>query len=1095
MRIRAILLTLVCALAVSCSQKDEFMADLDSTSLKATMESCDALTKVGFTAENADFFWTTADAIGVTTTSTTTFLKMTLQGDGGNASGVFSGAISGEPSGYAVYPFGELGRHTLNGNVLTYNLPATYNYASLDSEYAKVDGNSYNAPMWGAIIDGSVAFKHLGGVMAVQVNDLPENKNNLKAELTATKQISGNFEVDLTTAEPVLVAAVAGTEADKTITINFSTQEDQTTGYFYFPLPTGNVGNLILTVTDSESNLLAIGAWDNKEVTRRMIARAVVGEQSVSGGEGQVKSVGNVSEIDESVLSTEEDNLVVKVTSELTGADNEITIPATLDAQTTTFSFASISNDAQIEINAAGNTYAGQVIIEIPVGATLPVVNANIPNGEVYIKQGTVTTLVVSSADNTTIIGEGATVTNLVVSKGNVRIKKDGAVTNITRSTDPINEDPVTYVVFEGVLPAQANDDQKIVYVSAAEWDLKKAIAKGGTVTLTEDITLESSCVITSDVTINLNGKSIKCASSDVFVVTAGTLIINGDGLVYGSEDNSSSSCAVWAKENGIVVINGGTYKVGHDGASKSANKDNWRNDCIYARDNARITINGGEFAYTGEINIENFQSDGNRFLLNCRDNDYKAGTSSITVTGGTFHKFNPGATSSENPVASYVAAGYSSVAGENDTYVVKEGIYNEAALKAAIDNGISEITLGDNITLSDVIKINKTVTINLNGKDIIHPETTNISYPDVFNVGKGGNLTILGEGRVISQKNNSIFASSDAKVCLKGGKYYSPLEVVYAQSSAVVTIEGGEYYADVEPAKNSPEHSAQYGHRFTLNLKDNTSAQIIVKGGKFYKYNPAGSESENPHANFVVPGYSSVANGDYYEVKEGIYNEAALTSAIVNGTEINLSADITLEKAIIIPTNITATIDLNGFDITAPNTDAFEVVGILTIKDNSNVGVVSAGTANPNASVCAVWANGGTVTINGGHYKVYSDANGKRNDCIYAGYNADNNDTAGKITINGGKFEYVWPESKRSGLNYNGDMFLLNCADKDLYQTLITINGGQFKNNAPSYEDTTPNGRNNKEVQLGEGKKVYNGETEVTAAHNATTDIWYVVK
>ena len=172
-----------------------------------------------------------------------------------------------------------------------------------------------------------------------------------------------------------------------------------------------------------------------------------------------------------------------------------------------------------------------------------------------------------------------------------------------------------------------------------------------------------------------MNGKSIKCASSDVFVVTAGTLTINdkddNSGLVYGSEDNSSSSCAVWAKENGTVIINGGTYKVGHDGASKTAGRNNWRNDCIYARDNAKITINGGEFAYTGDINTENFESDGNRFLLNCRNADYQAGTCSITVTGGTFHKFNPGATASENPVANYVADGYSSVKGQDGTYVV----------------------------------------------------------------------------------------------------------------------------------------------------------------------------------------------------------------------------------------------------------------------------------------------------------------------------------------------------------------------------------------------------------------------------------------
>ena len=536
------------------------------------------------------------------------------------------------------------------------------------------------------------------------------------------------------------------------------------------------------------------------------------------------------------------------------------------DAENVTLNFEAApvtTEDTPLVINQNDEATSGDATSELnikmpamPADAEGLHATINAPTTTVTLVGGIYESIEATTATNTLIIGEGVTIKKLVVKGGNVVLK--GSVKNIESDVET-------------------------------------------TITLDKNITLAESIVFSKgDVTVNLNGKEIKCESSDVFVVTAGTLTINGIGLVYGSEGNSSSSCAVWAKETGSVIINGGTYKVGHDGASKTAGSKNWRNDCIYARDKAHITINGGEFAYTGDINTENFESDGNRFLLNCRNDDYKAGTCSITVTGGTFHNFNPAATASENPVANYVAAGYSSVAGENGTYVVKKGILNETALKAAIAAGKTEVTLGEDITLTD---------------------------------------------------------------------------------------------------------------------------------------------------------------------------------------------------AITIPTGITATINLNGFDVTAPNTDVFEVAGTLTIKDTNNEGVVSAGTGHPNASVCAVWANGGNVTIDGGHYIAYSDAAGKRNDCIYAGYNADNNDTAGNITINGGKFEYVWPDSKNSGIEYDGDMYLLNCADKDLYQTLITVNGGQFKNNAPSYEPTTPAGRTSSEVQLGTNKKVYNGETEVTAAHSGTTDIWYVVK
>ena len=112
-------MTLICALAVSCSQKEEFDIDnYNSTTLTATIEKGDLATKVGFTDGEAAFFWTKGDKIGVTTANTETFLAMTLQGEGGNTNGVFSGNISDEPNGYAVYPFGEVGRHSLDGTTL-----------------------------------------------------------------------------------------------------------------------------------------------------------------------------------------------------------------------------------------------------------------------------------------------------------------------------------------------------------------------------------------------------------------------------------------------------------------------------------------------------------------------------------------------------------------------------------------------------------------------------------------------------------------------------------------------------------------------------------------------------------------------------------------------------------------------------------------------------------------------------------------------------------------------------------------------------------------------------------------------------------------
>lgn len=194
---------------------------------------------------------------------------------------------------------------------------------------------------------------------------------------------------------------------------------------------------------------------------------------------------------------------------------------------------------------------------------------------------------------------------------------------------------------------------------------LVSAISEGGLVQLNEDLKLESSVVITKDTTLNLNNRNLTCPKSDALVVTSGTLIINGgSGTISGSSDNSSSACAVWAKENGSVIINSGIYTVGDDESGKESG--NWRNDCIYARDNAHIVINGGVFKYSGT------NPEGNKFLLNCRDADFKAGTCSIVVKGGTFYGFDPGNHSAEVGSTSFLAEGYKSLTRDNGrSYIV----------------------------------------------------------------------------------------------------------------------------------------------------------------------------------------------------------------------------------------------------------------------------------------------------------------------------------------------------------------------------------------------------------------------------------------
>jgi hypothetical protein len=200
-------------------------------------------------------------------------------------------------------------------------------------------------------------------------------------------------------------------------------------------------------------------------------------------------------------------------------------------------------------------------------------------------------------------------------------------------------------------------------------------------------------------------------------------------------------------------------------------------------------------------------------------------------------------------------------------TMVNKEEVLTNflAALKAG-----GNVTVPMDIVLTDYIEIKNEVVLDLNGCTIVHPATSASQYPDVFEVMTGGKLTIVGDGKVVAENGYSIYAAGDAVVEINGGEYFSPVTTVDARKNAHVTINAGTFVVD---GTNNPD--GDFGQKYTLNLRDKKGnyvadqSEITVKGGKFYKYNPAASESESPVANFVAEGYESVANGDWFVVSE----------------------------------------------------------------------------------------------------------------------------------------------------------------------------------------------------------------------------------
>ncbi len=257
---------LTAALAASCATDDSTNGSDNGQSagkVKVTLTASTPETRVGMTktsSSKATLYWQSGDSILVQTVTGSTYggAKMTTA-DGtetGSTSATFTGEVETdtELGTYAVYPYNE--NHKFTGEkTLTYNLPATYTYSTVESRiFSKTaDGtttypsNNTNLPMLGTISNNKVTFKMLGGMAVIRIDSMPAVSGTLK--VTADQQLSGNFTVANLSATDASIATSTTTSADSTVTFTFSGATVNSAGVFYLPLATGSYSNLTIAVT------------------------------------------------------------------------------------------------------------------------------------------------------------------------------------------------------------------------------------------------------------------------------------------------------------------------------------------------------------------------------------------------------------------------------------------------------------------------------------------------------------------------------------------------------------------------------------------------------------------------------------------------------------------------------------------------------------------------------------------------------------------------------------------------------------------------------------------------------------------------------
>lgn len=283
----------------------------------------------------------------------------------------------------------------------------------------------------------------------------------------------------------------------------------------------------------------------------------------------------------------------------------------------------------------------------------------------------------------------------------------------------------------------------KVAEVNSTQYDtLEAAIAAaktGDTVKLIANFTTDASktqkadrLTVTTDVTLDLNGCTLTIPgeledSSNwaAFYINGATMTVkdssaNGTGAICGADKTVENP-----KYQGGVFL----FDVNGDGALFIESGTYYAGGTVVQVTQGTATVNGGSFSVYPDVGTKD-----SRYLLNCIDANYKAGTAHIVVNGGTFVGYDPRNNKAEGEGTDFVAPGVGVNADTTDgtftalpnkvAQIVDAGGGSVAAYAghydaiAAAKDGETVILLSDRKNFV-TNTINANITIDLNGKTL----------------------------------------------------------------------------------------------------------------------------------------------------------------------------------------------------------------------------------------------------------------------------------------------------------------------------------------------------------------------------------------
>ena len=288
---------------------------------------------------------------------------------------------------------------------------------------------------------------------------------------------------------------------------------------------------------------------------------------------------------------------------------------------------------------------------------------------------------------------------------------------------------------------------------------------------------------------------------------------------------------APYTVENIILVTEG------EEETSKIAVDANFaENASIESETSNPIAVNNKN----GEDNLPNLNIDAENatVTLNNKWNEVEASVSENTLIVNGFGHISKLVVNKGNVIVNVPRQ--SDIADVIDAYELAQGSSIDYLKKEVTNANIADLcSIGEMTLMENVARATSFVTLYLNRYS--------------------SSLEINGEGTLRCANNYGLWNNSaEGKIVINGGNVEAETHAVYAQTG-VIEINGGSFKLTNADTADRDENG---NLRFLINCLDanyqSGKANIIVKGGKFYEFDPANNASEGAGTNYVAAGYQS---------------------------------------------------------------------------------------------------------------------------------------------------------------------------------------------------------------------------------------------